>query len=211
MRSPKAILLIFASLAVTSALVASSAAAQFESEAENTRITVSTNDMQKFSPSSGSTAVECTTVSIPSTFIVPKKVTAVSVGVKYTNCEAFLGATPVNVFMNSCIYVFHLATGSTTGTVDIECPENAKIEVEIGKICEYQIGTQTGLSSVTFKNTGSGTTREVIVEPNVKGITSTRTTNDFFCPAADSTGTYTGNLTVTGETSGGTHVGIFVD
>lgn len=168
--------------------------------------------MQKFAPTSGASRIECTTVTVPSSFVVGKPTTAVSVGAKYSGCEPFLGASPVNVFMNSCIYVFHLAKGSTTGTVDIECPENAKIEIEIGKICEYQIGTQTGLSSVSFKNTGSGTTREVIVEPNVSGITSTLTTNDFFCPAAGSTGTYTGAATVTGENNAGTaHIGIFVD
>jgi hypothetical protein len=205
----RTLLLAFASLIAMSVL-ASTASAQFESEAESTSVTVSSNQMQKFAPSEGGTAVECTTIKVTGTFTGKANTTA-TVAPTYSNCETFLGAaTSVNT--NGCKAVVHAAKGSTTGTVDIECEAGKAIEIKVGSICTYTIGTQTGLSSVSFKNTGSGTTREVIAEPNVKGITSTRTTNDFFCPAGGSTGTYTGTSTGTGETAGGgSHIGVFVD
>lgn len=193
-------------------VLASSASAQFESEAAETRLTVSSNDMQKFAPAKGGTAVECTTISLGTASVQSGKAnTTVTINPTYSNCETFLGSATA-VTTNGCQYVFHSAAGSTTGTTDVECPAGKVIEITVGSICKYTIGTQTGLSSVKFSNKGTGTTREVVVEPNVEGITSTRTTNDFFCPAGGTTGTYVGNATTTGETTTGTtHIGVFVD
>jgi hypothetical protein len=231
-RNLKVLGLALVALLAMSAL-ASTASAQFESEAESTNLTVSTNAMQKFAPSEGSTAVECTTIKVTGTQ-TGKANTTVTIAPVYSNCETFLGAaTSVNT--NGCKYVFHLAKGSTTGTTDVKCPTvknesgvetEEVIEIKVGNICKYTTGSaeilptaepgvpkyeNENLSSVSFKNTGSGATREVIVEPNVKGIKSVRTTNDFFCPAAGSTGTYTGTSNTTGETAEGAHVGVFVD
>jgi hypothetical protein len=206
-RNLKVLGLALVALLAMSAL-ASTASAQFESEAESTTLTASSNAMQKFAPATGSTAIECTTIKFVGTQS-GKATTKVEVAPIYSNCETFLGAATA-VTTNGCKYVFHLAQGSTIGTTDVECPTGKVIEIEVGSICKYTIGTQTDLSSVTFKTTGSGTTREVIVEPNIDGITSTRTTNDFFCPASG-LGTYTGNVTTTGENGPGDHVGIFVD
>jgi hypothetical protein len=203
----KAAGLALVALLAMSAL-ASTASAQFESEAESTNLTRSSNAMQKYAPSTGATAIECTTITFTGTQF-GKANTTVTIAPIYENCETFLGA-PTAVTTNGCKYVFHLAQGSTTGTVDIECEAGKAIEIEVGNICKYTIGTQTGLSSVSFKTTGSGATREVIAEPNIDGIVSTRTTNDFFCPASG-LGTYTGSVTTTGETAEGNHVGIFVD
>jgi hypothetical protein len=190
--------------------LASTANAQFESEAESTNLTTSTNAMQKLAFSEGSTAIECTTYKVSGTQS-SKTVTTLTVTPIFSNCESFLGAA-VALTTNGCKYVFHLAKGSTTGTTDIECEAGKAMEFEIGNICKYTIGTQTGLSSVSFKNTGAGSTREIVAEMNLKGVTATRTTNDFFCPAAGSTGTYTGTSTMTGENAAGTaHIGILVD
>jgi hypothetical protein len=207
-RNLKVLGLALVALLAMSAL-ASTASAQFESEAESTNLTVSSNLMQKFAPSKGSTAVECTTIKVTGTQ-TGKVSTTVEIAPTYSNCETFLGAaTSVNT--NGCKYVFHLPKESTTGTTDVECAAGKVIEIKVGNICTYTIGTQTGLKEVNFSTAGSGTTTEVVVEPNVEGITSTRTTNDFFCPAAGSTGTYTGNSNTTGETAEGTHVPIKVD
>jgi hypothetical protein len=207
-RNLKVLGLALVALVAMSAL-ASTASAGFESEAESTNLTVSSNTMQKFSPSEGGAAIECTKIAATGTQ-TGKVATTVTISPTYSSCETFLGAA-TSVTTNGCKYVFHSAAKSTTGTTDVECEGANQIEIKVGSICTYKIGTQTGLSSVNFKNTGSGTTREVIVEPAVKGIKSTLTTNDFFCPAAGSTGTYTGTSTTTGETAGGVHVGIFVD
>jgi hypothetical protein len=207
-RNLKVLGLALLALLAMSAL-ASTASAQFESEAESTNLTVSSNAMQKFAPSEGSTAVECTTIKVTGTQ-TGKANTTVTIAPVYSNCETFLGAA-TSFITNGCKFVFHLLKGSTSGTTDIECEAGKAMEFVIGSICRYTIGTQTGLGSVSFKNTGSGTTREVIVEQNLKGISSTRVTNDFFCPAGGSTGTRTGSWNLTGETAEGVHIGIFVD
>jgi hypothetical protein len=207
-RNIKVLGLALVALLAMSAL-ASTASAQFESEAESTNLTVSFSSMQKIAPSEGGVAFECNTIKTTGTQ-TGKANTTITISPSFSNCENFVGAS-TTVTMNGCKFVFHAAKGSTTGTMDIECETSKVIELEAGNICRYTIGTQTGLSSVNFKNTGSGTTREVIVEPNVKGIIVARVTNHFFCPAGGSIGTYTGSFIMTGETAGGTHVGIFVD
>jgi hypothetical protein len=208
-RNLKAMALALVALLAMSAFAAATASAQFESEAETTTLSVSSSGMQKFAPTAGGTDVECTTISLDSSTQTSKKTTTVTIQPTYSNCETFLGAATA-VKTNGCKYVFHSAAGSTSGTNDVVCPAGSVIEINVGSICRYTIGSQNNLGTVSFKNTGAGSTREVIVEPKVTGITSTRTTNDFFCPAAGSTGTYTGTSTVTG-TSGGAHVGVFVD
>ena len=208
-RNFKAMGLAVVAVLAMSALVASSASAQFEAETVPVTVTTSSNSMQKFAVAVGQTPIECTTLKSKGTQSVTPS-TTFTTHPEYSNCETFLGQE-VTVNTTGCNYVFHVSKGSTSGTTDVECEAGKTIVITVGSICTYTIGTQTGLSSVSFKNTGSGTTREIIVEPNVTGIKSTLTTNDFFCPTPGS-GTYTGNSVSTGENSAGTaHIGIFVD
>ena len=193
------------------AVLASSAFAQFEAEKEPVTLTTSSNEMQKFAPTAGGTAFECTTLTISANTPKTKASETLEVHPTYSNCETFLGAA-MSITTTGCNYVFHLKKGETKGTTDVECEAGKKIVIKMGSICTYEIGTQTGLGSITYKNVGAGTTREVIVEPNLGGVTWTRITNDFFCPAGGSTGTYVGNSTITGENAAGTeHIGVFVD
>jgi hypothetical protein len=89
---------------------------------------------------------------------------------------------------------------------------SADLQITVGSsVCSYEIDSQTGLSSITYKTTGTSSTREIELQPSLTGIASTRTKNTLFaCPSGSSTGTYTGNSTVTGSSSSN-HVGIFVD
>lgn len=198
---------------VIGAAYANPASAQFESEAESTVLTVSSNETQKYQLSEGGLTIECSHLTlrglISSAF---KKAVTVAVGINaIASCANVLGQA-VTVIAHGVHKILHLSASKTVGTIDYEGSGTEVIEIRIGSICTYTIGTQTGLSSVTYKNIGSGTTREIIVEPNVTGITSTRTTNDLFCPAAGSAGTYKGNFTLTGENEAGTaHIGVFVD
>jgi hypothetical protein len=189
------------------AVPASSAVAYFEAEAAPYNTTISSNAMQKFAPSEGGAAIECTTLKLSGT-VSEKGSSTWTATPTYSNCETFLGAA-TSVTTNGCSYVFHTTKGSLTGTTDIECPAGSSIAYKTGSICTWTVGTQTGLSSVGFKNTGSGSTREVIIEPNIKGIKGTLETNDFFCPAGGSTGTFSGNYNVTAESLAGSHLGIW--
>lgn len=198
-------------LALCSAL-ASTAAADFNSEAANTTLTVSANDTQKFKlKASSEVSVECTTLTLPSTSVVGTTVETVTISPTYHSCDPFL-SMGVAVDQNGCDYVLHLANSSTTGTADIECPSATGIEITVGSRCRYEIDTQTGLGSIAYSNTGTSTTQEIVVSPGLSSITSTRTKSEFpfMCPAGSTEGTYVGGMTITGENAG-SHVGIFVD
>ena len=202
---------LFLALALCSAL-APAASADFNSEAVNTKLTVSANDTQSFKLKAGSApTIECTTLTFNDATVVGTTVEAVTISPTYHSCENFLGAA-VAVNTNGCDYTLHLMDSSTGGVVDLECPSTSGIEISVGSICKYKISTQTGVGVIAYSNTGTSTTREIVAQPNSFTITSTRTTSDlpFICPAGSTEGTYTGGMTITGENAG-SHVGIFVD
>jgi hypothetical protein len=213
-RSLKMIGQVLVAVLAMGAVLASSAAAQFESESAPVTLTVSANQMQKFAPTAGGTAVECTTMSLDNSTQSVKATTTLEVFPTYSNCEKILGL-PTSVNMNGCGYRFHSAVGSTTATSDVVCPAGKTIVINIGSgpFCQYTIGeaNNQGLSVVHFDNIGAGATREVTVTPEVAGIHSTRTVSGFGCPSASANGTYEGDATITGEDANGKHVGIFMD
>jgi hypothetical protein len=183
----------------------------FGAEAEHVVLTRSANTTQKFTPSPGGATVECTTMSIDNATAQSSSTAVETVEFEptYSNCEPLLGAA-VTVSTNGCKYVLHLASEKTSGSADIECPGGKPMEIKVGALCTYTIGTQTGLNIVNYSNTGSGATREVVAAPNLTGVTSTRLGSKS-CAAGTKEGTYTGEITITGENSKGKHVGIFVD
>ena len=107
-------------------------------------------------------------------------------------------------------------------TVDTGCEYNLNAETEKvtleGAGCKMQVtapfctitveGTQT-VDYVSYTNTGSGTTRELIVHVVVTGL---KYTQSAFCPTGGGTftnGTYNGSVQVTGENASKQHVGIW--
>jgi hypothetical protein len=195
------------SLLAIGALTAPLALSQFESEAESSTLSISSNEMQKLGPEEGA-YIECTTLKATGTQS-GKTTEAITVEPTFSNCETFAGAA-TTVTWNGCKYAWHLAKGNTTGSADIECAVGKVIEIEVGNICKWTVGTQTGLNSVSYKTLGSGSTRERFVTVHLKGITVVRTTNDFFCPAGGSNWTAFGSGVQTAS-AGGAHVGIYVD
>lgn len=194
------------------AALAPTALAEFESEASLTELEVSTNNKQSFKPSAGSSStIECTSFAMDNAVVTGTTWTTMTIEPTYGSCETFLGQE-VEIDENVCDYVFHLSSSSTTGTVDVECPTSTGIQITVGSMCWYEIDSQTGLGNITYTNTGTSSTREIVFEPNVTSIASTRTTSDFpfLCPAGSNTGTFTGNVTLTGF-SASSHIGIFVD
>lgn len=196
------------------ATLASSASAQFESEAENTTVFMTLNEMQEFEVRPGGLIFECGVMKVFKSTVIPKAVTTVSVEPEYNACQIVFGQT-VTVFPNECREVFTLVEGSTIGSASIECEPGEAIEIRVGSLCTYRISTQTGLTgSITYRNvnkTGEPQHREIEAEPEVGSIVSTRVTNHFpfLCPAGSNEGFYRGNAIVRGVS--GTQVGIFVD
>jgi hypothetical protein len=120
----------------------------------------------------------------------------------YTNCT-FLGAN-VNVEMRGCDYILH-----ANGEVDIHPHGAGKCEVGTDAIkfaapgCTVEVGKQTGLKELTFKNIGSTATNttEITSEAHLTGIKYSA--SGFLCPkpgANQTDGQYTtGNTIATGE------------
>jgi len=118
------------------------------------------------------------------------------------------GTSGTTMAMNGCTYVLHIAGSGPpyTGTEDIACPAEKVIEI-IYKVlgetkCTWTIGAQSGLSGLTFTNTGSGSKRAVEVGYNLSGIHYHQWEGSGFgrcTPTGDYTnGTYTGNVTLSG-------------
>ena len=203
------------------AMVASAASASFHAEQKEVQLTVTPGSLQtqKFQYVSGGITVECNSLTVESTFVGTEHdegpptawtgtdITAIP---HYGNCEPILG-NAVTVDTNSCYYTFTLAAGSTSGTAHIKCnTANDGFTITIGSLCTIKVGPQE-VGPISYSNVGSGTTREVTIHPTVTGIQGSRT-GSILCGAASSTsGTYKGDLTVTGEKPGTeTHVGVWV-
>jgi hypothetical protein len=195
----------------STALLASAALAQFESESQSPTLTVGSNSSQNFKLSATSEQVlTCETVAYDSAFLEGTVATSWTVEPTYANCLGFLGQS-TSFDMNGCDYVFHLADNATEATTDIECPTSTGILLTVGGLCTYEFDSQAGLGTVTVSTLGTSSTRVVGLAGSITGMTSTRTTkHSFICPPASSSGVYAGNTTVTGS-SGGGHVGVFVD
>jgi hypothetical protein len=114
--------------------------------------------------------------------------TTVTVTPTYTGCKAF-GFASATVTTIGCDYVFHDAGANTAGTVDVECSAGNVIKIVAGN-CEVQVGSQTGLKSITYSNSHP----TVTVKATVTGITVNATKDGFLCPLSG-TGHKTASVT----------------
>lgn len=130
---------------------------------------------------------------------------------KFEGCAFDNESTGVTV--NGCAFTFHLEeqTEPIEARMGIECPfAGGRIEIDANE-CTITIPAQTPRNSVTFTNEGAEKTRSFIADVNVSGLhyvehgagcaNETVTTEN---------GTFTGQLTITGEDSEAHHVGIWV-
>jgi hypothetical protein len=114
--------------------------------------------------------------------------------------------------MNGCKFRFNAGTYQGIGGLDIiGCEKAMRSETPGG--CVTEIPEQSGgggLQKVEYKNAGSGSTRTITVIAKLTGITFTRsgTCLSGAPKGTFSNGTYTGEWTVKGSTSGGTQAGL---
>jgi hypothetical protein len=119
----------------------------------------------------------------------------------------------LSIFLNGCAFLFHSNSATlTTASVDVECPAGEEITISNPFGCTIHVPAQTGLTTTTLVNTGSGETRDIDGTVNVSGITYKITAG---CPKTTSNlttsdGTYKEEVTLTAENGGGS-VGIFAD
>jgi hypothetical protein len=190
-------------LAMTSVPAAGAQAAEFHSEIENTTFTGGQMPNHVLTTNAGT--VTCTEAEFSGNQAA-KTVGTVQVTPAYNECTAF-GFLSYAVDEKSCTYTFN-ATGSPLhGGVTIDCSGSDKITMSVFG-CTVTVGPQTA-DTVSYINTGSGSSRTVDVKAEITGLTYTQ--SGFLCGGSGtfSNGTYTGDTEMT-ATSGGVAVGIWV-
>ena len=133
------------------------------------------------------------------------------------NCSTF--GFPGEIHTNGCTYLFHIGA-ATTGTLDIVCPEGKEVTITAGTAgttkCTMHVPAQSSLATVTYKNVGSLTTREIELEFNITNIKYSHTEGTGLGKCATgsaTTGSYVGKALLTGEEDKALepkHVGIFL-
>ncbi len=84
------------------------------------------------------------------------------------------------------------------GKFGVKCPAGKSFEVH-GKFCSVAIPAQTGLTGISYGNTGEGKNRAVQVTFNVSGLKYTLSGPEpEFCNGTYENGTYTGTTTLNG-------------
>jgi hypothetical protein len=189
-------LMMLAVLALGAMVSSAAGAASFTASKYPTSVTsTSAKGNDKLTTEGGS--VECKTHQEGTLTAASSSITMIT---SYSECQAF-GFLNATVIMG-CDYVLQVS-----GVTDIECPASNKIVITAGT-CEVQIGTQTGLSSVSLSN-GVG---DITAKANLSGIKYTVTKDGFGCPFAstgEKTGaTYTQGSAVTVSSTNGATVDI---
>ena len=114
---------------------------------------------------------------------------------------------------NGCKFVFNAGTYQGIGGLDIiGCEKAMRNETPSG--CVTEILEQSGgggLPKVEYKNAGSGSTRTITVKATLTGIWFTRSGTCSAPKGSFKNGTYTGEWTVKGSTSGGTQAGLEIE
>jgi hypothetical protein len=129
------------------------------------------------------------------------------------NCSGF--GFPATVETHGCTYRYTV-NAATTGGLEIICPVGQEITFTLKSAgvtkCTIHVPAQSFPASITYSNTGAGTTREINVAANIAGALAykhTAGTGIGACTTGSGSGSYSGAGIVTGE-NGGTHVGIFL-
>lgn len=203
-----------------SAVAASAASADlFHTAKANATITSTALSNQKFQYEEEGATVECTAVhgdgSLAGTITndaVAQTATAVTFAPVYTGCTIpAISGSSVDVNFHSCDYLFTITPSETKGETHVKCstPGDAitlTVTLSGSSICTFHIGEQTPAGESDYTNGTSGGHKDVTVKPTQTGIHATKTNDNgfgFLCGAASSTtGTYTGEVTVTADESG---------
>jgi hypothetical protein len=172
---------------------ASASAAEFHAAESPVRITADQTKTNVLSIDG--TKVECSTAHFESGLIAIPSPT-IEVHPTYSGCTEF-GFVGTTINTESCNFVNH-----ASGTVDVVCPPGQSIKLT-ASTCAVEIGSQTGLGSISYTNSGNN----IIMTPNISGITMVKTKDGFLCPlngtGTVTNGTYTGAIEAKGTNAAG--------
>jgi len=203
-RNLKALGLAMAAMFALSAVgVSAASAAEFHSEATHTTLHAEQTNTHVFTTDVGT--VTCETATFHGT-TASKTTPEITITPTYTGCDlhSIFGEIAVTVNFNGCDYNFT----EEAQPVHIVCPESKTISVS-GPGCKVTVPGQT-VGTVSYTNTGSGSSRTTDVNATVSGIKYSY--SGFLCGSGSNTtnGTYNGTAEVSGS-SGGVQVGVWYE
>jgi hypothetical protein len=217
-RKLKTIGLALAAVLALSAMGASavSASPQFTSASHETTVTANQKATHVFEITGLKSA--CSTATFMSAGHVGTAANSVTVRPTYTGCKSELPPFSVEAKITgfghyagetkACGYLVH-----ANGTADLVCESGAEVTIEAGT-CITHIPAQTGLGTFGFDTGVFNGTHDLTLTINVTKIQVSHT-DGFACPfngsGSGQFATYTGESTVTGETTAGAPVGITQD
>jgi hypothetical protein len=184
-------LAVLALAALTAVMASTANAAAFTGAGgQNAVITVDQTVTNEFLVTTG--IVKCTTLKIPPTTVFNGS-TTVTVHPEYSGCKCF--GVFCTVSTTGCNYVFHLEAGGKSKT-DVSCSGGSVIKVvPVGFDCTVTVGSQNGLSGVTYSNGAS----DIVQTADITGaISYTETGANCSAAGGHATGTYRGTNRITG-------------
>ena len=210
--------LALAAVFAMSAVGASAASALVQFHTEGAPVTITANQHEGtngFDVQFGE--VKCTTAKLHGTTQEKTTETTITLTPTYEGCTFAGVATTID--MNGCDYTAHVHNLGPpyTGFITIKCVLGSEITVTGGNKCTVHVPAQTNLGTITYTNTGSGSTKEITVHLNgIQNITYTQTKGTAAVGACATmttgAGKYTGKVTITGETDPtNIHTGIWIE
>lgn len=194
---------LIATLAASALLASTASAGGFETETENPQLTVSeTPQSLQF----GIYKLSCEKEVLNGIELFNTHITATPI---FSGCTITIGSNTIPVDFNTsgCDYEFNAGN-----EMQITCPEGADIDIKATLFgmtlnCLTIHGQVPEGPTVDYLNFGVATTREILVQPTVTGISFTK---QGVCGSGTSnSGSYSGALRIKGDNALGQHVGIW--
>jgi hypothetical protein len=213
---------LVAILAMTAIAATTASADEFTAESYPVTLTGAADENPNndaFTTTAG--VVKCPTPTYRAT--VTGNTTTVTVEPDYSDpgCTAF--GFPAAIHTNGCHFLLHIEGGTSTEIKPtLDCPAGKDITVTATSAgtnkCTVHVGAQTPGGTVTATTVGSGATREITLDINLKEIKYTHTEGTGLgkcTPGAAATGTLAAKAIVTGEedkpqSQNPQHIGIFL-
>ncbi|HEY5815829.1 MAG TPA: hypothetical protein VIS95_05755 [Solirubrobacterales bacterium] len=191
---------------------------EMHSEIEDTTLIGEDTGSEKIELSAGT--AECLEAGYKGTLAAKDQLTW-TLSPEFANCDAF-GFSTAEVKWNGCAYELSIDEEKVgeafEGVGAIQCAEGKTIEViaeSSGTLkCKATIGTQSGLTPVTYTNAGAGTSRDVKVDLSLSGVKYTQDAGEGAGKCTGGSfedGKIVGSPTVIGESAEKKQIGIWIE
>jgi hypothetical protein len=204
----RSVLLVVAAMALFAVSVSSAAGEEFHFDTEHAVISGQQSGEDVYTFNAGTWSCKTKSYSGTSTVVTT---TTLSLTPSFAECVAFKFTNPT-LDLNGCSYQYHTQKeGTSTRSMSIVCPEGKSMVLTVFN-CYVTIPAQSGLTSVTYADEGSGKSRDVKVSHSITGLKYTQESKSFpGCTGGTFTnGTYSGTTTLKAANTAGEQVSMSI-